>query len=402
MRAIFLGILMWCAAFSAAAQDLSGLARVNVQESRIADGWFGGVTLELSLSQGVPFRVFSLDDPARLVVDFREVDFSGVTVDTLLPKPGRIETIRFGTFKPGWSRLVADLSTPLLPEEIAMPVDPATGRAVLSISLKEASAEDFAARAIAPDDPDWGAAAAAPPPIPAEDIFVVVIDPGHGGVDPGAERGSTNEKLLMLDVGLALRDALRRTGDVEVVMTRDRDVFVSLPGRVALAHQVSADLFISLHADSLSQGQARGATVYTLSEDASDAASAQLAAQHDRSDILAGVDLSGTDDEVASVLMDLARMETQPRSDMLAKALIAEMDAAGGPMNRRPRREAAFSVLKSADIPSVLVEIGFLSDDRDLANLRDPVWRAVMVEALAAGILRWRDADLATRPLVRQ
>ena len=127
-----------------------------------------------------------------------------------------------------------------------------------------------------------------------------------------------------------------------------------------------------------------------------------MAEQHDRSDILAGVDLSGTDDEVASVLMDLARTETRPRSDMLASALIVEMEASGGPMNRRPRRKAAFSVLKSADIPSVLIEIGFLSDDRDLANLRDPVWRGVMVEALAAGILRWRDEDLATQPLVRQ
>ncbi|WP_223422455.1 N-acetylmuramoyl-L-alanine amidase [Tateyamaria pelophila] len=402
MRAIFLGLMIWWTAMAAAAQDLSGLARVIPDESRIADGWFGGATLELSLSQGVPYRVFTLDDPARLVVDFREVDFSGVTADALLPDPGRITEVRFGAFKPGWSRLVADLSAPMLPDQIGMPVDTTNGRAMLSIVLKDASAEAFAARAIPPGDPGWGTSAAAPPPAPVEDRFVVVIDPGHGGVDPGAERGSTNEKNLMLDVGLALRDALRRTGEVDVVMTRDRDEFVSLPGRVALAHQVQADMFISLHADSLSQGQARGATVYTLSDDASDAASAQLAEQHDRSDILAGVDLSGTDDEVASVLMDLARTETQPRSDTLASALIAEMDAAGGPMNRRPKREAAFSVLKSADIPSVLVEVGFLSDARDLANLRDPVWRAVMVEALAAGILRWRDEDLATRPLVRR
>lgn len=402
MRAILLGLMMWWAALSAMAQDLSGLARVNLDDSRIEEGWFGGVTLNLSLSQGVPFRVFTLDDPARLVIDFREVDFSGVTADALLPEPGRISAVRFGTFQPGWSRLVADLSEPMLPDEVGMPVDPANGRAMLNVVLKDASAEDFSARAIPPGDSNWGLAAAAPPPVPVEDSFVVVIDPGHGGVDPGAERGSTNEKQLMLDIGLALRDVLRRTGEVEVVMTRDRDAFVSLPGRVALAHQVEADLFVSLHADSLSQGQARGATVYTLSDGASDAASAQLAEQHDRSDILAGVDLSGTDDEVAGVLMDLARTETRPRSNMLATALIVEMEASGGPMNRRPRREAAFSVLKSADIPSVLVEVGFLSDKRDLANLRDPVWRAVMVEALAAGIMRWRDEDLATRPLVRQ
>lgn len=402
MRIFLTGLVLWLVALGARADDLTGLARVDPSESVISDGWFGETTVELSLSQGVPFRVFTLTEPPRLVVDFREVDFSGVRAETILPEPGRVSAVRFGTFKPGWSRLVADLSTPMVPKTVEMPVDSASGRAVLRIALSAASEAEFAARALLAGHAGWGVAAAAPPPAPEPDRFVVVIDPGHGGVDPGAERGTTNEKQLMLDIGLALRDALRRTGEVEVFMTRDRDMFVSLPGRVALAHQVQADLFISLHADALSQGQARGATVYTLSDDASDAASAQLAAQHDRSDILAGIDLSGTDDEVASVLMDLARTETQPRSDMLAAALIHEMDAAGGPMNRRPHREAAFSVLKSADIPSVLVEVGFLSDPRDLANLRDPIWRAVMVEALAAGILRWRDEDLATQPLVRR
>lgn len=402
MRAILLGLMIWWAALNAAAQDLSGLARIGLEDSHIGDGWFGDASLTLALSQGVPFRVFTLDDPARLVVDFREVDFSGVSADALLPEPGRIAAVRFGTFRPGWSRLVADLSEPMLPDQVAMPVDTSNGRAVLNITLKAASAEEFAARAVAPENADWGVAAAAPPPAVVEDSFVVVIDPGHGGVDPGAKRETTHEKDLMLDIGLALRDVLRRAGEVEVIMTRDQDTFVSLPGRVALAHQVGADLFVSLHADSLGQGRARGATVYTLSDDASDAASAQLAEQHDRSDILAGVDLSGTDDEVARVLMDLARTETRPRSNAAATALVVEMSASGGPMNRRPRREAAFSVLKSADIPSVLVEIGFLSDKRDLANLRDPVWRGVMVEALATGILQWRDEDLATKALVRQ
>ena len=402
MRAILVGMMVWAMAVCAQAQELSGLARGDTTASGIEDGWFGRTTLTLALSQGVPFRVFVLDDPARLVADFREVDFEGVQASDLLPEAGRVSGVRFGTFKPGWSRLVADLTSPMVPTEIGMPVDASSGRAVLQIALEEASQEAFAARAGGPLDPDWGVQAAAPPPVVEDDGFVVVIDPGHGGVDPGAVRDTTSEKELMLGIALALRDVLRRTGEVEVVLTRDADVFVSLPGRVALAHQVGADAFVSLHADALSQGQARGATVYTLSDEASDAASAQLAAQHDRADILAGVDLSGTDDEVATVLMDLARVETMPRTDTLATALIDSMATAGGPMNRRPRREASFSVLKSADIPSVLVEVGLLSDTRDLANLRDPVWRAVMVEALAAGILQWRNDDLAMQPLIRQ
>lgn len=402
MRAILVALAMWALAVPTQAQDLSGLARVDVSGSEIADGWFGATDFRLALSQGVPYRVFTLSDPARLVVDFREVDFSGIAPEALLPEPGRISALRFGVFKPGWSRLVLDLDVPMLPKEIAMPVDPSSGRAVLTIALKEVPADTFAERAGAPVDADWGVQAADQPPEVAEDDFVVVIDPGHGGIDPGAVRETTSEKELMLGIGLALRDALRRAGGIEVVLTRDRDTFVSLTGRVALAHQVGADAFVSLHADALSQGQARGATVYTLSDEASDAASAQLAAQHDRADILAGVDLSGTDDQVAAVLMDLARTETMPRTDTLAAALIDSMAAAGGPMNKRPRREAAFSVLKSADIPSVLVEVGFLSDQRDLANLRDPIWRAVMVEALATGILQWRDDDLAMQPLIRQ
>ncbi|MBY5932861.1 N-acetylmuramoyl-L-alanine amidase [Tateyamaria omphalii] len=402
MRAILMAVMMWLCATAVAAQDLSGLARVDPARSTISDGWFGGTEITLGLSQGVPFRVFTLADPARLVVDFREVDFSGVSPDTLLPESGRVAAIRFGAFKPGWSRLVMDLAEPMVPDTIAMPVNASSGQAVLNIALRGTEDADFAAQAGAPPDANWAVEAAAPPPVGQDDSFVVVIDPGHGGIDPGAVRETTSEKELMLDIGIALRDALRRAGGVEVVLTRDTDTFVSLTGRVALAHQVGADAFVSLHADALSQGQARGATVYTLSEEASDAASAQLAAQHDRADILAGVDLSGTDDQVAAVLMDLARTETMPRTDTLATALIDAMDTAGGPMNRRPRREAAFSVLKSADIPSVLVEVGFLSDQRDLANLRDPIWRAVMVEALATGILQWRDDDLAMRPLIRQ
>ncbi len=402
MRAVFLAWMMIWGALMVQAQDLSGLARVDAAQSGVMDGWFGRSALTLHLSQGVPFRVFVLDDPARLVADFREVDFDGLTADAFLSGSDSISGVRFGTFRPGWSRLIADLAAPMLPVEIGMPVDVSDGTATLEITLEPAEPAEFAALAGGPVDADWGAPAAAPLPKGDADAFVVVIDPGHGGVDPGAVRDTTSEKELMLGMGLALRDALRRAGGIEVVLTRDRDMFVSLPGRVALAHQVGADAFVSLHADALSQGQARGATIYTLSEQASDAASAQLAAQHDRADILAGVDLSGTDDQVASVLMDLARTETMPRTATLAAALIENLAAAGGPMNKRPRREAAFSVLKSADIPSVLVEVGFLSDPRDLANLRDPVWRSVMVEALAAGILQWRDDDLAMQPLIRQ
>ncbi len=403
MQALFrLLAVMLVLATPMAAQDLTALARVDAERSEISDGWFGKTELRVGLSQGVPYRVFLLDQPARLVVDFREADWSGVSPAALLAEPGRVSAVRFGAFQPGWSRLVADLAEPMIPVEIGMPVDVASGSASLEIALKAADAEAFAAAVGVPVDPAWTEALTAPPePKSDKKTFVVMLDPGHGGVDPGAEREGVTEKELMLSFGLSLAETLRRSG-IEVHLTRTEDIFVALERRVAMAHQAQASLFVSLHADALRNGGARGATVYTLSDEASDAASAHLAARHNRSDIIAGADLTGSDDQVAGVLLDLARQETEPRSEALAETLIAGMTASGGPMNRRPHRRAGFSVLKSADIPSVLIEVGFMSDARDLANLRDPVWRAVMVNAIADSILVWRDADEALKSLIRQ
>ena len=344
-----------------------------------------------------------LDDPARLVVDFREVDFSGLSGADLLTQSDRITAVRFGAFQPGWSRLVVDMAEPMIPKEIGMPVDPNSGRATLSISLKTASQEEFAQAAGTPKDPNWTAAfLGGDRPKPVDDgIFTVVLDPGHGGVDPGAERGGVNEKQLMLSFARTLADGLRREG-VDVVLTRNEDVFVALETRVAIAHRVKADLFISLHADILQQGGAKGATVYTLSGEASEEATSLLVARHERSDILLGSDLTGVDDQLAQIMLDYARIETEPRSAELAKTVVGGMKTAGGPMNRRPLRNAGFSVLKSADIPSILIEIGFLSSERDLANLSDPVWRQGMADGIAKSILDWRDADAARRALVRQ
>ena len=404
MRALLKILTLWLiCATGAAAQDLTALARVDPARSEISDGWFGKTSMTLGLSQGVPFRVFLLDAPARLVVDFREADWAGVKPGQLLAEPGRIAAVRFGAFQPGWSRLVADLAEPMLPVQIGMPVDETSGAASLEITLKTTDAETYAAKAGIPVDPAWTAALTKPPKpkLPKDDAFVVVIDPGHGGIDPGAERDDVAEKDLMLSFARGLQDVLKRSG-VDAILTRDDDIFVALETRVAIAHQMRADVFLSLHADILSQGGAHGATVYTLSDDASDAATEHLAARHNRSDIIAGADLTGSDDQVAGILLDLARQETEPRSAALAEVMVAGMSKAGGPMNRRPLRKAGFSVLKSADIPSVLVEVGFLSSKRDLANLRDPVWRAVMVNAMADAILAWRDQDVARKPLIRQ
>jgi N-acetylmuramoyl-L-alanine amidase len=387
------------------AQSFSGLARVDPAYSKISDGWWGRVWVDLKLTQGVPYRIYTLTDPRRLVLDFQEIDWTGVQSDNLLHSE-KVQAVRFGAFQPGWSRLVADLAEPLSVHLVGMSTDPDTGQAHLSVELRPVSEDEFAKTSGAPVDPMWDLPAPAVmlvrPPKQDGEPLIIAIDPGHGGVDPGAERDGDVEKELMLIFARELREVLLRAGGFEVVMTRDADTFVSLQQRIAIAHQAGADVFLSLHADALSEGQATGTTVYTLSEAASDAATAGLAERHNRSDILAGVDLSGSDDQVTGILLDLARQETQPRTEALAKALVDGISNAGGPMNRHALRQAGFSVLKAADIPSVLIELGFLSNARDLENLRDPDWRARIAGGIRDGLGSWSVLDEAVRGLVRQ
>lgn len=385
------------------AQGLSGLARVEVGHSQISDTWGGGLRVELGLTQGVPYRVYVLDTPRRLVLDFREVDWSGVTREVLL-NADRASDVRYGAFRPGWSRMVVDLAAPLVPQTVEMQVDTASGKARLRVDLADVTAEDFAARSGAPHDPRWDL----PPPslvakrqVGGDAPLVVVLDPGHGGIDPGAERDGHSEKDLMLAFARQLKEVLVRSGRFQVVLTREDDSFVSLERRIAIAHEAGAHVFLSLHADALAEGRARGATVHLLRDSASDEASQQLAERHDRDDILSGVDLRGQDDVVAGILMDLARQETQPRAERLARNMVKGFRAAKVPVNTKSVRYASFSVLKSADIPSVLLEVGFMSSERDLKNLTNQNWRLETAVAIRDSLRAWMDEDAGLRDLVR-
>ncbi len=398
MRALAILLALMAAAVSA--QEFSGLARPDPETSVLRDTRNGGLEIVLGLSQGVPFRIFTLDSPRRLVLDFREVDWRGIE-PTALNQSNAVKTVRMGQFRPGWSRMVVEFELPYLFSTADMTIDRTTGQARLNVVLTEGDEQSFAAAAGAPEGALWSEEIIMPPK-PEDARFVIVLDPGHGGIDPGADQGGVLEKELMLTFAQELREVLLRSGDVDVVLTREDDRFVSLDERVSIAHKVRGDLFISLHADALSEGLAHGATVYTLSDSASDAASAALAERHDRADILAGVDLSGQGDVVAGVLMDLARQETAPRSEQLAEALRLGIEKHGLRLNRRPLRAASFSVLRSPSVPSVLLEVGFLSSETDRQNLVDPAWRAEMAHAVRDAIFAWRQADAAQSELVRQ
>jgi len=412
MLALALGLLVITApGLRAQPEELSALTRVDPAASSLRDAPGGGVTLALALGQAVPWRLRLLADPPRLVADFAELDFAplgGGDLRAALGAANGVLAVRAGPLRPGWSRLVLELSRPQRVASAGMRVDPASGRARLDLRLEPVSAAEFAALAspaeAALDDRLAGAAAAPPARRPREPgaPIVVVLDPGHGGIDPGAERDGLREADLMLTFARELREALLRAGGFRVVLTRDEDVFVSLEARVRIARAAGADVFLSLHADALPDGGASGATVYVLSDAATDAAAAALAERHDRADLLAGVDLTAQDDLIAEVLIALARTETAPRIDALADHLVAGIGGAVGRMHRRPRQAAGFSVLKSPDIPSALIELGFMSSPRDLADLQDADWRARMAEGIVAGLRAWVDDDAARAPLRRR
>ena len=397
MKSLFSFVLIWALALAGQgrAQQLSGLAKFQPGQSEIVDAG-SGVQIDLGITQAVPWRVRVLNDPARLVVDFREVDWTGLTEMPLVSNA--VVALRAGVFRPGWSRLVIELSGPMQVSSAEM----RTGRAVgVYLRLDPVSEAAFAALAALPEPADWTLPKAVELAAPEKKAgkLMVVLDPGHGGIDPGAESEGQNEKTLVLKFARELKEALLREGGFDVVMTRDEDVFVPLETRISIAHQAGADVFLSLHANAIAEGDAVGATVYSLSADASDAASAALAERHDRDDLLAGVDLTQADDLVAEVLMDMARTDTTPRTERLALALETAIKAQGLKMHRHPRQQASFSVLKSADIPSLLLELGFLSSASDLKRLDDPKWRAKMAQALVAAFKAWAKQDAGLRAL---
>ena len=402
---LWAALLALAVAAPLAAQDLGARARL-AGPVELESGW-RSLDVAVPLSQPVPWRTRLMTDPPRAVVDFRVLDWAGFDPASVVLS-GAARAIRVGDAGGGWSRLVIELERPMGFAAAGMATDPESGAARLALTLSPLSERAFAAQA---------AALAATDGAPSADVLratqdrpplgqrptVVVLDPGHGGIDPGATHEGVTEAQVVLSFARELAEALRRTGRYEVILTRDADVFVSLEARITVAHSSHADVFLSLHADALEDGQAVGATLYTLAEAASDAASAALAERHDRDDLLGGgVDLSGTDDAVATVLMDMARAETRPATDRLARALVAAIRGAELRMHRHPWQQAAFSVLKSPGVPSVLLELGFLSSAGDRGRLNDQAWRARMQGALVAALDTWVEAEAAQAGLRRR
>ncbi len=405
MRAAVFILLAALWGATAAAQQFTALARIDPARSGIEESG-EGVLLKLTISQPVPYRVRLMADPPRLVVDFREVDF-GPMGSPDVSSLEQVVALRTGRVGPGWTRLVAELSRPLGFGTVHMVTGAADGSARVEVALEPVEAERFAEQVARGERPSEvfpsPSASAAPRRRPEEGgPMVVVLDPGHGGVDPGAIRDGVTEAELMLIFARDVREALLRAGDYQVVLTREDDSFVSLETRLTIARRAGADLFLSLHADAVEEGIARGAQVYTLSDEASSEALAKLAYRHDRDDILGGADLSGTDDQVAQALLEIARRETEPRIEALAEALVGGLRASGVRLHKSPRGEADFSVLKLPDIPAVLLEAAFLSTESELDKLQSPEWRRQAADGIAAAVAAWAAEDARLKALIRQ
>ncbi len=359
----------------------------------------------VDLDRHLDFHVFALADPYRVVIDMPQTEFR---LDETAGETGRglVSAYRFGRFAPGKSRIVLDVTGPVEVDR-AFALEPQDDQpARLVVDLVDTDRESMLAAINGP--PDTGEATSQPDPhahtaVPpgggqAAETIAVVLDPGHGGIDPGAvSRSGVREKDVVLEFAQQLRSALEDTGRFEVHMTREDDIFVSLADRVRFAREQRASLFISIHADSVARGAVSGASVYTLSERASDAVAAELAAQENRSDALAGIDLSNGGDEVADILLDLVHRETKKHSTVFARTLVDYLRDEVS-LVRNPLRAAGFRVLEAHDVPSVLVELGYLTSETDEQLLTDPDWQESVADRVTEAVMAYFGERHAQRP----
>ena len=350
----------------------------------------------LRLDEMVPFKVYSLNDPNRIVV---ELDTSTInSLDDLeITSSPILGEINFTKIVEGWSAISIIIDTPVKVQNLAMKPQQLGGSKVeLSFELLPIKQQEFdRIVTLFYDDTNDE------PLLNIKNNFyykkknklIVVIDPGHGGVDPGAQVKTVREADLMLSLAKVVAEEIERHDNMTVILTRTIDEFTSLDKRLMLAVRAGADLFISLHADTVKKGMASGSTIYTLSQEASDQASARLASRHGGDELISGLDFTGAETAVTSALMDLLRRENSVRSSAFSKSILKNLENFSIKLNPTPLRKANFSVLKLPGVPSILIETGFMSTNSDLKNLQDRDWAEKFALGISAGILEWVAAD---------
>ncbi|MBV16039.1 MULTISPECIES: N-acetylmuramoyl-L-alanine amidase [Thalassospira] len=351
----------------------------------------------IDLDRNVDFTYFLLPDPYRIIIDMPEIDWSAPP-GNVTSGGGLISGLRYGLFKPGTFRVVLDVAEPSLvskifslpasadkPNRLVVDLTPAKREAFMEASRESMVAYSARSRNDT-SATEQSADVAVKSGRPGDNKPLIAIDAGHGGVDPGAIGvDGVYEKNLTLAAARQLADTLTASGRYRVLLTRDKDVFLKLRQRVEIARKNGADLFISLHADSIANPKHRGASVYTLSENASDKEAAALASKENKADVIAGLDLSDENTLVQSILIDLAQRETMNLSATLAANMVSQL-AKSIELQRRTHRFAGFAVLKAPDIPSALFEMGYLSNAQDAKLLQSPAHRKKVAEAVMRAI----------------
>jgi N-acetylmuramoyl-L-alanine amidase len=401
-RLAFFGALIAGVGVSAGAPAAPGMGAVPESFPLASDVRLGGdetlTRFVMDFSRKIDLHIFTLADPYRVIVDIPQVSFR------LPPKSGEsgrglIKAFRFGLVMPGGSRIVIDLTKPARIDK-AFAIDSSDGvPARLVLELAATDRESFL-RKIATDQ---RLAHTESPPHNARQSTggdtrpLIVLDPGHGGIDTGTKSPNGQmEKDIVLDFTTRLRDKIERLSKYRVSMTRSDDTFVPLAERVRFAREAGASLFISIHADWLPrrEGDTQGATVYTLSETATDPAAARLAEQENRADVIAGVDLKEQPEDVAGILIDLAQRETKTFSVQFAHKLVATIKRTTR-LHKEPIKSAGFRVLRAPDVPSVLVELGYVSNKEDLQSLLSESWREHTADSMASAIDGYFSSHLA-------
>ena len=351
----------------------------------------------------ISYKYFLLANPYRLVLDMLEVDFELHPVSGVLT--GGVLGYRFGLLKPGISRVVIDLSKPLLVDKhfiikpgakpqsrLVIDLIPTTRSKFLAHVRKSRNQKTIGLLKLKSEEQKHQTNQGFKNKFPQKKISkskIIVLDPGHGGVDPGAIGiKGTYEKKIVLMAAKSIKKILAKSGRYNVILTRKSDRFIPLRKRVAIARRAKADLFISLHADSIKNGAVRGATVYTLSENASDREAAQLAERENKSDLIVGIDLDAESQEVTDILIDLVQRETMNQSAVFAGAVVQEITKKIK-THRRPHKFAGFAVLKALDIPSILLEMGYLSNIEDETLLNTDAFQKKLGRAILLGLDRY-------------
>ncbi|WP_370197263.1 N-acetylmuramoyl-L-alanine amidase [Aurantimonas sp.] len=375
--AAVVALLLWGAHYPALAED-----RIITAVTQAADA--DAFTVAFDVIGKPEARVLHLRNPERIAVDFEDT-LSAAALDAP-PDNALVSASRHGLVAADRYRFIFTLKGAASAElDRAATANGET----LSLTIRPATSGKIAAASPsrpAPETADAGPDV--PAAVPQGRVLKVVLDAGHGGVDKGAvSKSGTLEKEINLAMALALRDALQARGDVEVTLTRDDDTFIPLEERAAIGRRERADLFISIHADSIRYADLRGATVYTLSETASDELSREIAASENAADRFAGEEWQRDEPTVFDILLDLTRRETVSFSEHFASSLVRDLRREDIRLINRPKRSAGFKVLTAPDVPSVLVELGFLSNREDEKLLTDDAWRKDTAAAIARAVM---------------